>query len=266
MVFHLPETLFSSAKHYAVKHRSNEVGPVPSSVFETILDQYPEKDVVYLHVGLSDIKTAFETNPYEFILEQLDRRFGSLVVPGFTKSFRETGVFNVEESEPELGAFSHLFFENDSDYRTPDPLHSLQVKGEYRFDGCDFRDTFGSEGCYAQLEADDVLCLNVGTPWLVSTQLHYLEQELDLPYVDTVDIDGHITYADGHTEAISQTNYAKNNYVYFWNRLGIRDDMVTTDRMNHFDLNGLNVMAFTMGDLRELVEQETRTDPYYLVR
>jgi len=265
MVFHLPETLLSSAKHYAVKQTSTEVGPVSPSVFETVLDQY-DRDVVYLHVGLSDIKTAFETNPYEFLLEQLDRRFASLIVPGFTKSFRETGRFDVAETAPELGAFSHLFFENHSEYRTPDPLHSLQINGAYRFDGCDFRNTFGSAGCYAQLEADDVLCLNVGTPWLISTQLHYLEQSLDLPYVGTEDIEGHIIDGDGSAERITQTSYAKNNYVYFWNRLGIRDDMVAADRMDHFDLNGLNVMAFTMADLRELVERKTRTDPYYLVR
>lgn len=265
MVFHLPETLLSSAKHYAVKHRSNDVGPVSPSLFETILDQY-DHDVAYLHVGLSDIKTAFETNPYEFLLEQLDRRFESLVVPGFTKSFRETGEFDVTETTPELGAFSKLFFDNDCDYRTPDPLHSLQVKGPYRFDGCDFRNTFGSEGCYAQLEADDVLCLNVGTPWLISTQLHYLEQTLDVPYVGTDVFTGRLTYADGRSERISQTNYSKNNYVYFWDRLGIRDDMVAQDRMDHFELNGLNVMAFSMADLRELVERKTRTDPYYLVR
>lgn len=265
MVFHLPGTLLSSAKHYAVKHSSNEVGPVSPSVFGGILDQY-DRDVAYLHVGLSDIKSAFRTDPYEFLLDELDRRFESLVVPGFTKSFRETGRFDVEGTTPELGAFSRLFFERDREYRTPDPLHSLQVAGPYRFDGCDFRDTFGSSGCYAQLEADDVLCLNVGTPWLVSTQLHYLEQALSLPYVDTEQFEGRLTDADGHTERITQTNYAKNNYIYFWDRLGIRDDMVTTDRLDHFDLNGLNVMAFTMGDLRELVERKTQRDPYYLVR
>jgi len=38
MVFHLPQTLFKSAKHYAVKQRSSAVGPVSMSVFETILD------------------------------------------------------------------------------------------------------------------------------------------------------------------------------------------------------------------------------------
>lgn len=264
MITHLPRTLWSSAKHYPLRHASYDVGPVSPALFDEILDEY-EADAVFLHVGLSDVKAAFETNPYDFVVDRLRDRFPSLLVPGFTKSFRETGRFDVEADPPELNAFSRLFFENDAEYRTPDPLHSILCAGEYRFDGCDFRNTFGPEGCYARLEEDDVLCLNVGTHWLVSTQLHYLEQALDVPYVETVDIEGELTRADGDVERVTQTTYEKNKYLYFWNRTKIRDQMVRAGKMDWYRLNGLHVMAFTMGDLRSFVEPNVLNDPYYLV-
>lgn len=264
MVTHLPRTLWSSLRHYPLLHRSSDVGPVSPELFDEILDDY-DADAAFLHVGLSDVKAAFETNPYEFVVERLRERFPSLLVPGFTKSFRDTGRFDVEADPPELNAFSRLFYENDAEYRTPDPLHSILCAGEYRFDGCDFRDTFGPDGCYAQLEADDVLCLNVGTHWLVSTQLHYLEQALDVPYVETVEFEGEIVQEDGTVEQVTQTNYDKNLYIYFWNRTKLRDQMVRAGVLDWYRLNGLDVMAFKMDDLRSFVEPNVLNDPYYLV-
>lgn len=266
MVTHLPETLWVSAKHYLVKQIDRPVGETRESLFDTVIEGYSGDEPVYLHVGLGDVKRAFQTNPYDFLIEKLEANFSSLLVPGFTQSFRDTGRFDVESTEPEVGMFSHLFFQQDMDYRTPDPLHSIMVKGDYRFDGCDFRDTFGADGAYGRLEEDNVLCLNIGTPWLISTQLHYIEQVLDVPYVDTTEIDGTITYADGRTEPITQTNYQRNNYVYFWNRRKLRDDLLEAGLLDHYQLNGLDIMAFRTGDIREYIESAVASDPYYLVR
>ena len=263
-VTHLPETAWCSAKHYLLKQRSRSVGPVDETVLDTILEQYQDVDVVFVHIGLSDIKTALETNPYEAITEKLRSEFESILAPGFTRSFRETGVFDVAETQPELGAFSSLFFA-DAEYRTPDPLHSVLVDGSYRFDDCVFRDTFSPDGCYGQLSADNVLYLNIGTPWLISTQLHYIERVCDVPYVESVDIEGELT-VDGTTTSITQQNYIKNNYLYFWNRRGLRNDGVAADVVDHYSLNGLNVMGFRAGEMEAFLEDKIEQDPYYLVR
>ncbi|MFW6320541.1 MAG: AAC(3) family N-acetyltransferase [Halohasta sp.] len=260
---HLPSTAWCSLKHYALKQRSRPVGPVDEAVVDEVLAGYDD-DVVFVHAGLSDIKTALQTNPYEALMEKLEDAFESVLAPGFTHSFRETGVFDVEETPPELGAFSGLFFQ-DADYRTPDPLHSVLVSGSYRFDGCSFRDTFGPESPYAQLSAENVLYLNVGTPWLISTQIHYIERICDVPYADTITIDGELV-VDGDTEPISQRNYEKNNYLYFWNRRKLRDELVAAGVMDHYSLNGLNVMGVRAGDMERFLVDRIEQDPYYLVR
>jgi aminoglycoside N3'-acetyltransferase len=263
-ITHLPETAWCSAKHYVLKQIQTPVGSVAEPILDTVLEQYRKEDVVFVHIGLSDIKTALQRNPYDAIIQKLDENFESVLAPGFTRSFRETGVFDIDEMPPELGAFSSLFFE-EATYRTPDPLHSILVDGAYRFDGCTFRDTFGPDGCYGQLSADNVLCLNIGTPWLVSTQLHYIERVCDVPYAKTVKINGEFR-TNGTTEQITQKNYQKNKYLYFWNRRGIRDDMISADVMDHYSLNGLNIMGFRAGDMRAFLEDKIDQDPYYLVR
>lgn len=261
---HLPKTAWSSAKHYLADRFSRPGGPIDEPVLDAVLAQYADAGTVFVHIGLSDLKTALQRNPYEAIYEKLDAEFESVLTPGFTRSFRETGVFDLEETAPELGAFSSLFF-TDADYRTPDPLHSILVEGPYRFDGCTFRDTFSPEGCYSQLSADDVLCLNIGTPWLVSTQLHYIERVCDVPYAGTTAVDGELT-ANGTTERITQRTYDKNNYLYFWNRRGLRDDMVEADVLDHYVLNGLNVMGVRAGEMEAFLRARIEEDPYYLVR
>ena len=261
---HLPATAWSSAKHYVADHLRRPSGPVDESVLETMLAQYSDAETVFVHIGLSDIKTALQRNPYEAIIEKLTAEFESVLTPGFTRSFRTSRVFDTEETTPEVGAFSSLFFA-DAAYRTPDPLHSILVDGPYRFDGCAFRDTFSPEGCYAQLSADNVLCLNIGTPWLVSTQLHYVERVCDVPYAGTTELEGELT-ANGTTERISQRTYQKNNYLYFWNRRGLRDDMVEAGVLDHYVLNGLNVMGLRAGEMQAFLEPRIDEDPYYLVR
>jgi len=262
-VTHLPETAWSSATHYLYKQRRRSVGPTDETLLETIIEGYDD-DVVFVHVGLSDVNAALGGNPYEAVVDRLDQAFESVLVPGFTKSFRETRRFDVDETAPELGAFSGLFFE-EADYRTPDPLHSILVRGPYRFPDCTFRDTFSPAGCYGQLSADNVLYLNIGTPWLVSTQLHYIERICNVPYASTAEIEGELR-VDGSTEAIRQRNYSKNNYLYFWNRRGLRDDMVAAGVMDHYRLDGLNVMGVRAGEMEAFLADRIERDPYYLVR
>jgi len=263
-VTHLPETAWCSAKHYALKRFQQPCGPVDEAVLDAVLEQYADSDVVFVHIGLSDIKTALQRNPYEAIMAKLEANFESILTPGFTRSFRETGVFDVQETPPELGAFASLFF-TDATYRTGDPIHSILVDGAYRFDGCTVRDTFSPEGCYGQLSADNILYLNIGTPWLISTQLHYIERVCDVPYVDTIGIEGELR-TNGTTEQITQRNYTKNSSLYFWNRYGLRDDMVSAGVMDHHSLNGLNVMGVRAGEMESFLESQIETDPYYLVR
>lgn len=264
MVRHLPATLWCSAKHYVLRDREQPVGSVDESTFAALLDSY-DADATFVHVGLSDVSSAFEGDPYETLRGHLSESFESILTPAFTQSFHETGTFHRAQTTPELGAFARLFFE-DADHRTADPLHSIQVQGPYQFDECNQRDTFAPDGCYARLDADNVLVLNFGTRWLVSTQLHYIERQLDVPYAGSTAVEGTVHYDDGDSERVTQTTYEKNNYVYFWNRLKIMRDLQSEGVLDHYDLNGLRVVAVGARDLREALEPRIEADPYYLVR
>lgn len=242
---------------------STEVGPVEADSFDDVLAQYDD-DVVFVHAGLSDVKSAFERNPYEFLLTKLDEHFESVLVPGFTPSFRSSGVYHRQFSRPEYGTFSSLFLE-DADYRTNDAVHSILVRGDYRFEDRDHHESFSERGCWGKLDEDNVLYFNVGTPWIVSTQLHYIEYISDPPYVEDTTFEG-VLYEDETTyREISQGHYTAPDTVK-WNRSKIEGKLASRGVLSRHDLGGLEMRFFRARETRRALEPELGADPYYLIK
>ncbi len=242
---------------------SDDVGSVDEARFDNILSRYDD-DVVFVHAGLSDVKSAFGTNPYEFLLDKLDEHFESILAPGFTPSFRSTGIYHKKFSRPEVGTFSRLFLE-DADYRTNDAIHSILVRGKYRFSDYDHRESFSENGCWSKLDEENVLYLNIGTPWLISTHHHFIEHTLDVPYIETVLYDGVLYRDESEWESIRQCNY-----TYQWpikrNSKKIQKYLTSQMSLSKYNLNGLKLMFFRTQDVKKVLEPKIKADPYYLVK
>jgi aminoglycoside N3'-acetyltransferase len=241
------------------------VGRVHESEFDRVLDRYADEDVVFVHVGLSDVERAFDREPYEFIVERLEDRFDSILVPGFTPMFRSVdgGVYHKRYSQPKFGTFARLFLE-DCDYRTDDPTNSILVRGPYRFDDCDQFDTWSEQDCFAKLDRENVLYLNVGTDWIRSSQIHYVENRLDVPYVRTEEYDG-VIYRDEHDHETVTHRSHEYTMPVTWNREKLRRDLEEWGVLESYDLNGLSVFAYRARELRDALTREVEADPYYLV-
>lgn len=256
----------NAAEHFLLERywdrRGRKVGRVSEAAFDEVLDRYDD-DTVFVHAGLSDVKSAFDRNPYEFLTEKLAERFDSVLAPGFTPSFRSSGIYHKMYSRPEYGAFSKLFH-RDADYRTDDAVHSILVRGDYRFDDCDHHRSFAEDGCWAKLDRENVLILNVGTPWIVSTQHHYVEHLHEVPYNSTVPHEGHIYYDETEHEPVTQVNYTYSVPARRSARK-IEREMVEAGAIEAHDLEGLKVLAFRAGDLRRALADRVEDDPYYLI-
>lgn len=238
------------------------VGTVDEERVDQILSQYKDS-TVFVHAGLSDIKSAFRKDPYQFLLEKLDAHFENILAPGFTPSFRDTGIYHKEFSRPEYGMFSRLFL-NDADYRTDDAIHSILVRGDYRFEDCNHHDTFSKDGCWAKLDRDNILYLNIGTPWIIATQHHFIECVNELPYNNKTQHEGVMYLNETNYTEITQTNYryatpSKRNAKKVQHYL---ENEQVLDSYSH---NGLNILAFNAGDMRTALEKKLANDPYYLI-
>lgn len=263
--YHRGRTVRNRTSMAAQRRQRRTIGPVAEGTFDRVLDSYADAETVFVHAGLRDLKTAFERNPYTFLLGRFDERFESVLNPGFTPSFRsiDGGVYHKEHSLPKFGAFSRLFLE-DCEYRTNDPTNSILVRGPYRFTGCNQTDTWAKDGCFGKLDRENVRYLSIGTNWIRSSQIHYIEAQLDVPYIETRSYEGVICHDDVSCEEITHHSHEYTMPIT-WNRSKIQDDLERAGVLDMYDLNGLRVFAFRARDIREILAPKILADPYYLV-
>lgn len=248
------------ALHKLLHERPRRVGSVAPDEFDRVFER--DDNVIFVHVGLSDVNAALPGNPYERVRDVLDRNFESVLAPGFTDYFRTSGVYAKQHSRPMYGAFYPLFL-SDADYRTDDACKSILVRGEYRFDGRDHRDTFGPDGCFAQLREDDVLFASVGTPWLMCSFLHYLEAKADVPYVSEETFEG-VAFDNGESSEIEQSTHYSDGYWRF-NKLKLHRHWRERGLVDEYDLGGLRVFFSSAADIHDFVRDKLSSNPYYLV-
>lgn len=239
-----------------------DVGETDSEIIHDILATYDDS-VVFVHAGLSDIKQAFKENPYFFLLETLEEHFESILTPGYTPQFKETGMYDKRNTEPAYGSWSKLFLQ-DAEYRTNDAIHSILVRGDYRFEGCNHNDTFADDGCFAKIDRDNILILNIGVPWLMTTQHHYIERQYDAPYQTYPTYEGIIIDENGNRSSVSQRNETYTVYARrAWRKL--QRESVEAGVVNEFNINGLLMLLFRANTYRDFLEDKVTSDPYYLV-
>jgi aminoglycoside N3'-acetyltransferase len=244
---------------------SSKIGCIEEEKIDNILSNFNEK-AVFVYIGLSDIKSGFNRDPYSFIFDKLSDNFQYIITPGFTPSFRESGVFHKTFSVPRYGNFSKLFFE-DADYRTEDPIHSILVKGGIQFEECDHRDSFGSNSCWDVFDEENILNLNIGTDKFKTTQLYYIERRYNLPYVTVPEHSG-VIYSDPNSyKHVTQLNHGYDMNIASpappnWKKLKLY--LERSGSLQDLSTKGLTIYSFCSQDIRKDLERRLRTDPYYL--
>lgn len=235
------------------------VGAIKSFILETIAN-----NDVFLHAGLSKIRNGLMVeNPFEFLIS-LSERTNSFMTPGFTPSFRKSGIYHKKFSIPEYGAFSRLML-NTSNSRTNDCIHSIFTIGRMDFEGCDFHNTFSDNGCYALLSSENVLIANIGTNELVSTQFHFIEKTFNCPYVGEKNYRGVIYEDEEVFHHVEQKSYFYKEKYVMWNRAKIKKVLLRSGILKEFSANGLNCSFFRAGEATDCLGFYIKKDPYFLL-
>lgn len=261
----ISKRIFNRLKSKIATIGSSNVQSMDAKEFDKIISTFDD-DTVFLHIGLSDIKSAFNRNPYDFLMEKLETSFQTLIVPGFTPSFKQTGIFHKKFSFPEYGTFPKLFL-HDAEYRTDDAIHSVLIRGNNRYTNCQNRDSFSEESCWAKFDEENTLILNIGTEKFLMTQLYYIERRNNLPYVEKPKYDGVIYSNPYEFSTIRQVNHkCQHNFPVSmppnWRK--IESYLKSTNSLWDFSTNGLTVYAFRAKDVRISLENKLEEDEYFL--
>lgn len=242
--------------------RDRPVASLSPRVFDRQFGAHPA-DVAFVHVGLSDVNAAVDGDPYEVLHDALTRHYDSVLVAGFTPSFRASGVYHAAYSRPEFGTFNRLFLA-DADYRTDDALFSVLVEGDYRFPDCDHARSFGPGGCWAKLDRDDVLVVDVGTDGFRCSPLHYVEARHDVPYVSTERHEG-VRLREGAAPERVVQRAPRDDYLRRFNRGKLERVLRRDGVLDVADVGGLTFRFCRAQVVRRALAPRIERDPYYLV-
>lgn len=244
--------------------RKTVVQRVDEKIIDMLLSQHSSSSV-FIHAGLSAISSGLGIrNATEWIIKKFSSFFQVLLVPGFTPSFRTSGIYHKFFSLPEYGMLSRQFLAN-SNSRTDDPIHSILIHGNYSFTGCRHDFSFGYESCFDKLDSENTLIVNIGTRDIVFAQLHHIERVYEVPYIMDRYHKGIIYYDETNFSKINQRNYMFMPNKLTWNRNKIRRDLISDGVLTEHNLNGLIIRFFRAREMREALGSRINKNPYYLI-
>lgn len=239
--------------------RSSPPERLPESALRDALDAF-DADVVVAYAGLSDVAAAFGGDPYERLRDALFAQFDAVLTPGFTFSFRETGLVDLDSAPPEVGRFGRRFLA-DADFRTADPVFSLLGAGRFEFDADGTDCSYASGGYWTELHDRDALYLNVGTDRFRCSAFHVAELRHDVPYVSVVEDRG-VVRQDGIARPVVHRAPADDHYRRFARRKVLAD---LGDALVDRSVGGVRVQGCRASHVDALLDDRLASDPYYLV-
>jgi len=241
-----------------------------SKLFEKV--NINNNSLLFLHVGLKKIKQ--KTNKEYSILENeitniIKKKYNphSILVPTFTLSFIQTGIYSVNYSRSEVGIFSELF-RKKANYRTQNAIHSVSIisKNISNYEKINYKNTFSSDGLYGYLVKDNSYIINISTSHFVATHLHYIEEMYKVPYKNRINNIYKGVIFDKYNNPIKweQTHHAYNEKVQF-NRKKIVNVLKKANVLKEFTYRGIKISVIKVCDLIEVLGKYLKKDKYFLV-
>jgi len=130
----------------------------------------PSNKILFPHVRLKRIKQKDNILNLEYealtrlLLDSFTDVFQpkTILVPTFTYSFTNNGVYHRNFSKSEVGRFSEEVRRKFATYRTPDPVFNVVDTTDHlaELDGLDYTTAFGSNTLYEYLDDQDAVIIN----------------------------------------------------------------------------------------------------------
>lgn len=243
-----------------------------SSIFEKV--SIPSGTILLLHVGLKQIKHQFGGSYAEItktLIEIVEQKYqpSAIVVPTFTWSFINSGIFSCEFSRSETGAFSENF-RNLADFRTPNAIQSFCIKGNtiQEYINLNHADTFASDGIYEYLRTHDTFIIDINTDTFRASPLHHIERRENLDYLAEYSRMFAGYQLDGETRK-KLKQYHGGTFIYankyLLNKEKIKKHLVKKKVLKVVEEGGINIAYIYNNDLYDCVQHEVRKNPYYLI-
>ena len=207
----------------------------------------------YLDAHISVLREAVDGRP--------------LWLPAFNYDFPQSGVFDVRESESQLGPIPERFRVHAAEWRTSIPMFSVSGIGRASQPRWGFlTDPFGEDSIFADLVLNDGVVLYYGDTFHYNTLVHYSERAGGGPvYRYDKIFPGRVIMADGTSVEGSLDYHVRpmgTGLDYDWPRLlGEALDAGVCMRLEQFP----EILAASASQLNDLWVSDMKRDPFALL-
>ena len=233
--------------------------------------EIPANSQIFIHAGLKPIRMV-TSEAYEVIAQNIINAIknvystSAIFVPTFTPSFRNTRIYSKNYSRAEFGVFSDDA-RKLSDFRTDDAIHSVAVFSENckKFINYNYRNTFAQDGFYSSLK-ENTFILNICTEHFVSTYIHFVEDDLKVPYKKkTGELFKGVMYNEN--EEVIEVNQISHGYKYpvMINRTKLVKYLVANKVLKSKKYFNLHCTCISVKDLDCVLRSKISFNPYFLV-
>lgn len=231
----------------------------------------PRKEILFLHVRLKGLAASRD---YHLLTRHLLTALmecaqpTTLLIPTFTYSFTSTGYYDRVRSPCEVGRFgeeTRTFFA--ASLRTMNPVFNcIDTQGYFSLGFLDETSAFGTESLLAQLARRGYVIVNLNLPRLVSTHLHFLEFQEEVPYRFEKHFQGLISDDGRQFRPLSYRYYVRDLRLDTrWRRKKIAAYLQHLDALREIEFEGLLGRWIFSTDLDRHIGAALKSDPNFLI-
>ncbi len=231
----------------------------------------PQNCILYLHVRLKGIDSSHTyAKQTELIIKKLEDLYNpkTILIPTFTYSFAETGLYDRVNTPSEVGRFGeevrHLY---SYKHRTMNPVFSVIDTAQYFTNySIDETSAFGDNSLFDILNKLGHIIININLDNILFTFLHYIERRERVFYRHNKIFQGRIS-ENGIKYTTIQFNYfVRDQNLDTKRRYSKVKDFLMRERVLYEgDSVGINFCWLRSEDLYRVISQKLKNKPDFTI-
>jgi aminoglycoside 3-N-acetyltransferase len=193
---------------------------------------------------------------------------GTILVPSFSYSFTKNEPFDPLLTKSEVGLFSESFRNYTDIARTSHPIFSFSIYGKdkQKFIDTSLTDCFGTGTIFDEFYKKNGKILCLGCSLDRATFIHYVEQQLGVPYRYFKNFKGEV-FLNGTKHKITTQYFVRDLRIDATTDLSLlKDNAMRTNNLIKSNLGRFPISCISSYDFYRIAKDLYDSDPYSLIK
>lgn len=231
-------------------------------------------DLVFVHSSLDNLgfiqNERIDDYPQIITTEVTEHlgEDGGLFVPTFNFGFASGDRFDITETPSQMGVLTEHIRTMETAVRSPHPMQSIAGIGSHAQEVCrrDTTSAFDLDGTIDALRQKGAKVLLLGAPIKYNSLVHYVEQDMEVPYRYWKEFEGEYVDREGNMSVETYEMYVRNLHLDPTIDQSVLADRLRDNQLIHSaELGAGTITSFEFEDFIRETAAALRDDPFALI-